>query len=153
MVSKLRGVHSGPVHIMSGPQTGGSMAAALVAAANKAIGLEIKQEYDRDAQNLLQRSDHWVFLRRGIPAIFLTTGLHPDYHRPSDDAEKINGADTEKVARLLLATVVEAANAERLPKYRRNGLAETSEYTRAQFEQAVAAPHWQGSRSAAAAHG
>ena len=35
-------------------------------------------------------SDHTSFYRKNIPVLFLFTGLHSDYHKPSDDADKIN---------------------------------------------------------------
>lgn len=35
-------------------------------------------------------SDHTSFYYQGIPVLFFFTGLHTDYHKPSDDAEKIN---------------------------------------------------------------
>jgi aminopeptidase YwaD len=35
-------------------------------------------------------SDHSPFLKKGIPVIYFTTGLHPDYHTPKDDTEWIN---------------------------------------------------------------
>ncbi len=35
-------------------------------------------------------SDHTSFYRKNIPVLFFFTGLHSDYHRPSDDAGKIN---------------------------------------------------------------
>ena len=35
-------------------------------------------------------SDHSSFYRKDLPVLFLFTGLHSDYHRPSDDADKIN---------------------------------------------------------------
>jgi aminopeptidase YwaD len=35
-------------------------------------------------------SDHMPFMRREIPVLFFFTGMHPDYHRPSDTWEKIN---------------------------------------------------------------
>ncbi|MEI9943838.1 MAG: M28 family peptidase [Chitinophagaceae bacterium] len=35
-------------------------------------------------------SDHTSFYRKDIPVLFLFTGTHKDYHRPSDDADKIN---------------------------------------------------------------
>lgn len=35
-------------------------------------------------------SDHTSFYRKDIPVLFFFTGLHTDYHRPSDDFEKIN---------------------------------------------------------------
>jgi Zn-dependent M28 family amino/carboxypeptidase len=47
------------------------------------------------------RSDHAPFIRNGVPAMHFFTGQHPDYHQPSDDAEKINAADGVRVATLV----------------------------------------------------
>jgi Zn-dependent M28 family amino/carboxypeptidase len=74
--------------------------AGVVMTANREIGLTIQQDYDRGAQDLLRRSDNWPFLRRGIPAVFLTTGLHPDYHTPDDDVERLDFGKLERIARL-----------------------------------------------------
>lgn len=35
-------------------------------------------------------SDHTSFYRKDIPVLFFFTGLHTDYHKPSDDVDKIN---------------------------------------------------------------
>lgn len=35
-------------------------------------------------------SDHTSFYRKNIPVLFFFTGLHSDYHKPSDDANKLN---------------------------------------------------------------
>jgi len=35
-------------------------------------------------------SDHSPFVKKGIPVIFFTTGIHPEYHTPKDDIELIN---------------------------------------------------------------
>lgn len=35
-------------------------------------------------------SDHTSFYRKDIPVLFFFTGTHKDYHRPSDDADRIN---------------------------------------------------------------
>jgi aminopeptidase YwaD len=37
-------------------------------------------------------SDHTAFYQKNIPVLFYFTGLHPDYHKPADDFEKINYA-------------------------------------------------------------
>jgi hypothetical protein len=37
-------------------------------------------------------SDHQAFTNKNIPVLFLFTGTHTDYHKPSDDADKINFA-------------------------------------------------------------
>ncbi|NOT50893.1 MAG: M20/M25/M40 family metallo-hydrolase [Chitinophagaceae bacterium] len=40
-------------------------------------------------------SDHTSFYRKDIPVLFFFTGLHTDYHKPTDDADKINYRGTE----------------------------------------------------------
>jgi Zn-dependent M28 family amino/carboxypeptidase len=42
-------------------------------------------------------SDHTSFYRKDIPVLFFFTGQHKDYHRPSDDADKINYVGELKV--------------------------------------------------------
>ena len=74
--------------------------AAVLRAANEPVGLALLEDYDTGLHGLLQRSDHWAFLSRGIPALFLTTGLHPEYHTPDDDADRIDFGKLTRVARL-----------------------------------------------------
>jgi Zn-dependent M28 family amino/carboxypeptidase len=74
--------------------------AAMLRDANDAVGLTLQEDYDNGGLGLLQRSDNWPFLARGIPALFLTTGLHPDYHTPADDTDRIDFGKLTRVARL-----------------------------------------------------
>jgi len=74
--------------------------ARIVDQANDTIRLTIKEDYDRDSQGLLRRSDNWPFLQRGVPAVFLTTGLHPDYHTPEDDTDRLDFGKLERIAEL-----------------------------------------------------
>jgi S1-C subfamily serine protease len=48
----------------------------------------------------------------------LHTGLHDNYHRPSDDVETVNTAGTQRVARLLVGLVEEVAHRPQLPSFR-----------------------------------
>lgn len=43
-------------------------------------------------------SDHYSFYVQKIPVLFFFTGTHPEYHRPTDTADKINVAGMKKVA-------------------------------------------------------
>jgi hypothetical protein len=45
-------------------------------------------------------SDHQSFLKRKVPALHLFTGLHADYHKPSDDIERFEAEGASKVAAL-----------------------------------------------------
>jgi membrane-associated protease RseP (regulator of RpoE activity) len=45
-------------------------------------------------------SDHMSFAIKKIPVLFLFSGIHEDYHRPTDTADKINYDGMAQVARL-----------------------------------------------------
>jgi hypothetical protein len=74
---------------------------------------------------LNENSDHWTFLERRLPTVLLHTGLHKDYHRPSDDAHKINRDGMRDVSRYLLAMLLKVANEDRLPEFRAGAARET----------------------------
>ena len=74
--------------------------AAELRDANQTIGLDLLEDFDQGLHGLLQRSDNWPVLSRGIPALFLTTGLHPDYHTPDDDTARIDFGKLTRIARL-----------------------------------------------------
>lgn len=86
--------------------------ARMAGSANETIHLTIKEDYDRDAQNLVHRSDNWPFLAHAIPAVFLTTGLHPDYHTPDDDTDRIDFAKLERITELAARLAWIAANGD-----------------------------------------
>ena len=90
--------------------------AAEVEKANKNIGLELRRKYDNHVNNTLRRSDHWPFLQNGVPALWIFTGFHPDYHTENDRAEWINYEKLEKVARLVHQTSWNLANQNSRPK-------------------------------------
>ncbi len=58
-------------------------------------------------------SDQVPFHEAGIPAIQLFTGAHEDYHRPTDDIEKIDAPGMAKVATFLRETVVYLSERDR----------------------------------------
>jgi hypothetical protein len=91
--------------------------AALVRQENAAVGLTIKQTLDVSPQNLIRRSDQWSFLQQRVPAVFFTTGLHPDYHTPQDDVGRINFDKLQKVARLAFRVTWRLATDPELPAY------------------------------------
>jgi Zn-dependent M28 family amino/carboxypeptidase len=59
------------------------------------------------------RSDHWEYAKHGVPIIFYFTGVHADYHQPTDTIEKLDFEKMTKVARLVYETGWRIAN---LPK-------------------------------------
>ena len=62
------------------------------------------------------RSDDSSFINRGIPGINFFTGFHNDYHRPTDDWEKIDAEGTRRVAMLALEFAASVAARETRPE-------------------------------------
>jgi hypothetical protein len=90
---------------------------AVVRMANEVTRFDLRTSYDAGSHNLVRRSDHWSFLEREIPALFLTTGLHPDYHTPDDDADKINFEKLSRVARMTFEAAWRLADAPSAPRF------------------------------------
>lgn len=59
-------------------------------------GIERRYGYDdpavRGRNNWVNLSDQAAFHARGVPFVFFSVDDHPDYHQPTDDAERINVA-------------------------------------------------------------
>lgn len=53
-------------------------------------------------------SDHAPFYNKGIPVVFLHTGTHPYYHKPSDTPEKLNYDGLVSVSKLALEILIQA---------------------------------------------
>jgi hypothetical protein len=66
---------------------------ALVPACAKKAGIEVAPESDGYGP-----SDHSSFYGKGVPVLFLFTGAHADYHRPSDDWEKVDYSGLSRIA-------------------------------------------------------
>ena len=61
------------------------------------------------------RSDHLPYARAGVPSLFFTTLLHPDYHTPRDEASRIDYAKLQRMAEWMYATGWDVANATAPP--------------------------------------
>jgi Zn-dependent M28 family amino/carboxypeptidase len=83
---------------------------------NSGIGLTLRLRYDNNISQLMRRSDHWPFLNSGVPAVWVHTGLHPDYHTANDDPDRINYPKMEKIGRLVYQASWDLANAGMRPR-------------------------------------
>jgi hypothetical protein len=61
-------------------------------------------------EHFYYRSDHYNYAKHGIPIIFYFTGVHRDYHRPTDDVDKIDFEKMERINRMVFATGWRVAN-------------------------------------------
>ncbi|HEV2969820.1 MAG TPA: M20/M25/M40 family metallo-hydrolase [Pirellulales bacterium] len=71
-------------------------------------------------------SDHFPFFEKHLPVLMLHTGLHSDYHRPSDTADKINSAGMREVAQLAFRTALDLAEADSVAAFRDRSREETA---------------------------
>jgi len=69
-----------------------------------------------NGQRVFYRSDHYNFAKLGIPIAFFTTGLHPDYHRPTDTADKIDYQEMQTISRTVAAVGWQLSNQDPRPE-------------------------------------
>ncbi|MEX2602315.1 MAG: M20/M25/M40 family metallo-hydrolase [Balneolaceae bacterium] len=69
----------------------------------------------QDRNQFYRRSDHWNFGRLGVPFVFFFTGVHEDYHRPSDHIENVDIPKLVRTSRLVYSSTVEVANYDGRP--------------------------------------
>jgi hypothetical protein len=76
--------------------------------------IQLKLDYtyndENDPNRFYYRSDHYNFAKHRIPIIFYFNGVHADYHKPSDEVDKILFDSAEKVTRLAFHTAWQLAN-------------------------------------------
>ncbi|ADV62464.1 peptidase M28 [Isosphaera pallida ATCC 43644] len=85
---------------------------AHAVAACQAEGIEARF----DADQYFFRTDSANFARKGIPVVFFFCGIHPDYHRVSDDVDKGDFDKAAKVTRAVYRLVWSLANATDRPR-------------------------------------
>jgi hypothetical protein len=62
-------------------------------------------------------SDHTSFVTRKIPVLFFFSGLHSDYHKPSDTWDKINGTSAARLLDMVASVALQLANADQPPQF------------------------------------
>ncbi|MGA9772786.1 MAG: M28 family peptidase [Blastocatellia bacterium] len=87
--------------------------------ANSALEKPLKLDYEMndpaDLEQVYYRSDHYSYAAKGIPIVFLTTGLHADYHANTDSPEKINYEKLARIAQYAYEIGARTANLDRAP--------------------------------------
>jgi len=88
-------------------------------AANGALPKPLTLNYEfndpSDTEQLYFRSDHYSYAAKGVPIIFFTTGLHPDYHANTDEVSKIEFDKLAHVTQLVYETAWRVANLDHAP--------------------------------------
>lgn len=105
----------------------------LLSESNGLTGLKLDFTWE-----MKENSDHYPFFSRRIPTLMLHTGLHADYHRPSDDVNRLNLVGMQQAARLMFAVIYELATRSELSKFRSESFNEYPDLKQS-FEQPL--PH------------
>jgi Zn-dependent M28 family amino/carboxypeptidase len=98
---------------------------AINQAANAALPKPLQLDYQyndpADAEQLYYRSDHYSYAAKGVPVIFFTTGLHPDYHANTDEVSKIEFGKMTRIVQLVYETGLDVANLDHAPAHDNQG--------------------------------
>ena len=83
--------------------------------------LDYKFNAKTDPNRFYYRSDHYNFAKNGIPSVFLFTGVHADYHKATDEVDKIEFDALAKRTQLAFTIAWELANRENRPVVDKSG--------------------------------
>jgi hypothetical protein len=87
----------------------------IVEALGQSAGLKIKKV--AGLADGFGGSDHESFYGKGVPVLFAFTGLHSDYHRPSDDSDRINFSGMGRIADYLELITLDLARRPARPAF------------------------------------
>ncbi|HWF85867.1 MAG TPA: M28 family peptidase [Vicinamibacterales bacterium] len=79
------------------------------------LTLDYEMNDPGDPEQLYTRSDHYSYASKGIPIIFFTTGLHPDYHANTDEVSKIEFDKLTRITQLVYETGMRVGNLDHPP--------------------------------------
>ena len=85
------------------------------ASSEKPLKLDYEMNDPTELEQIYYRSDHYSYAAKGIPIVFLTTGLHSDYHANTDSAEKINYEKMARIGQYAYEVGMRTANLDHAP--------------------------------------
>ena len=115
MIGRWDGEHLGKapyVYVIGADKLSSQLQEINVRNNEKYTKLEFDYTYNDESHptNLYQRSDHWNFAKHGIPIIFYFDGIHEDYHKASDEVDKIDFDILVRRGQCVFYTAWEIAN-------------------------------------------
>lgn len=96
---------------VSGVGTGSTLQKLLDDAPKHSLSVDISEKAGYGS------SDHTSFTAKQVPVLFFFSGLHADYHKPSDTWDKIDAPDAVKVLGLVGDLATQLADAQERPKF------------------------------------
>lgn len=79
------------------------------------LDLDYKFNDPKDPNRFYERSDHYNFAKNGIPSVFFFNGVHADYHKKTDEVDKIEFDALTKRTQFAFVTAWELANRTERP--------------------------------------
>ncbi|HEY3840716.1 MAG TPA: M28 family peptidase [Bryobacteraceae bacterium] len=110
MIGRIRDGHI----YVGGTGTGSTLKKDLESAAANYPAL--KPDYSETGYG---SSDHYSFTSAQVPVLFFFSGLHADYHKPSDTADKIDAPDAVKLLHLIADTTQQIIDDPTRPEFHR----------------------------------
>jgi len=90
--------------------------AEAVAERHPDLGLTVVEDQWPE-RRFYYRSDHYNFARNGVPVLFFFSGVHEDYHRPSDEIGDLDLPKTARITRLVYLLGREVADSPAPPEW------------------------------------
>jgi hypothetical protein len=117
MIGRVDAAHAGNenyVYIIGSNRLSSELHAINEHANTVSANIELDYTFNAfdDPNRFYYRSDHYNFAKNNIPVIFYFSGIHEDYHKPTDTVDKIRFDKMTKITQLVFATAWEIANRE-----------------------------------------
>ncbi len=106
------------VYLIGGEIISSGLDSLVVAANKKSVSMTLDRRYNdlNDPNQFYRRSDHWNFGRLSVPFVFFFTGVHDDYHQPSDTVDKIEFDKYTRIVQLIYSSAIKVANYDGRPE-------------------------------------
>ncbi len=106
------------VYLIGGEIISSGLDSLVVTANEKSVNMTLDRRYNdlNDPNQFYRRSDHWNFGRLSVPFVFFFTGVHDDYHQPSDTVDKIEFDKYRRVVELIYSSAIKVTNYEGRPE-------------------------------------
>jgi Zn-dependent M28 family amino/carboxypeptidase len=108
----------GSIYLIGSNKISSELDRALQEQNAKATKLTLDYKYEDPAHpdRFFFRSDHYPYMRYGIPAVWVFCGTTEDYHQVADVAERVDYAKMARVTKLVYATLMDIGNKPALLK-------------------------------------
>lgn len=94
----------------------GAIADSVNASESRSLDFDRTWDSPNHPERIYYRSDHFPYANKGVPILFFTTGLHEDYHKPSDEPDKIDYQKMQRIATMIRDLATAVGNREARPR-------------------------------------